>query len=80
MNSPHSLPRRLALLTLGLAATFAVGGAAGEDLLQIYREAQKSDPQIAAARAGVGSHAGKGAAGTFRLAAQCFGVRRRQHQ
>ena len=51
MNSPRSLPRRLALLTLALAATFAYGGAAGEDLLQIYREAQKSDPQIAAARA-----------------------------
>jgi outer membrane protein len=34
-----------------LAATFAAGPAAGEDLLQIYREAQKSDPQLAAARA-----------------------------
>ena len=36
-------------LVLGLAA-FA-GPAAGEDLLQIYREAQRSDPAIAAAKA-----------------------------
>ena len=34
-----------------LAATFAAGAAAGEDLMQVYREAQKSDPQLAAARA-----------------------------
>jgi outer membrane protein len=52
MRLPRSLPNRLALLTLALAATIAAGGAAAEDLLQIYREAQKSDPQIAAARAG----------------------------
>ncbi|MEP7181006.1 MAG: TolC family outer membrane protein [Betaproteobacteria bacterium] len=37
------------LLASGLAA--AAGTAVGEDLLQIYREAQRSDPAIAAARA-----------------------------
>ena len=52
MKLPRSLPRRFGLLTLALAATLAAGGTAAEDLLQIYREAQKSDPQIAAARAG----------------------------
>jgi len=52
MKLPRTLPRRFGLLTLALAATLAAGGAAAEDLLQIYREAQKSDPQIAAARAG----------------------------
>jgi len=54
MNVPRCLPRLAllpALLPFALAATFAAGGAAGEDLLQIYREAQKSDPQLAAARA-----------------------------
>ena len=51
MKLPRSLPRRFGLLTLALTATLAAGGAAAEDLLQIYREAQKSDPQIAAARA-----------------------------
>ena len=52
MKLPRSLPRRVGLLTLALAATLATGGTAAEDLLQIYREAQKSDPQIASARAG----------------------------
>src|SRR5450432_3400630 len=52
MNLPRSLSRRLMLLPLALAAIFAAGGASGEDLLQIYREAQKSDPQLGAARAG----------------------------
>ncbi len=52
MRMPLYLPRRLVLLQLALAATFAAGGAAGEDLMQVYREAQKSDPQLAAARAG----------------------------
>lgn len=41
--------RCLALAGL-LAATFGAGIVSGEDLLQIYREAQKSDPAIAAAR------------------------------
>ena len=41
--------RRLAAAA-GLAALLAYGAAAGEDLLQIYREAQKYDPAIAAAR------------------------------
>ena len=52
MKLPRCLPRRLLSLPLVLAATITAGGATGEDLLQIYREAQKSDPQIAAARAG----------------------------
>jgi outer membrane protein len=52
MKLPRSLTRRFGLLTLTLAATLAAGGTGAEDLLQIYREAQKSDPQIAAARAG----------------------------
>lgn len=52
MNLLRLLDRRLALLPLAIFATFASGGATGEDLLQIYREAQKSDPQLAAARAG----------------------------
>jgi outer membrane protein len=55
MRSPRLSPRRLALLPLvagaALAATFAAGTAAAEELLQIYREAQKSDPQLASARA-----------------------------
>jgi len=51
MNLPRLLPRCLAVLSLALAATIAAGGAAGEDLLQIYRDAQKSDPQLASARA-----------------------------
>ena len=39
------------VLPLALAAVLVAGGASGEDLLQIYREAQSSDPQLAAARA-----------------------------
>ncbi|MBA3775759.1 MAG: TolC family protein, partial [Betaproteobacteria bacterium] len=35
--------------------TLVAGGASGEDLLQIYREAQASDPQLAAARANWGA-------------------------
>jgi len=42
-------------LPLGLAAMLIAGGASGEDLLQIYREAQASDPQLAAARANWGA-------------------------
>lgn len=37
-------------LIAALAGAAGAGSAAGEDLLQIYREAQKSDPAIAAAR------------------------------
>ena len=43
--------RRLAL-AVSVATVLAAGAASGEDLLQIYREAQKSDPQLASARAG----------------------------
>ncbi len=42
-------------LPLALAAVLVAGGASGEDLLQIYREAQASDPQLAAARANWGA-------------------------
>jgi outer membrane protein len=52
MKSSRFPQGRRALLPLALAALLAAHGAAGEDLLQIYREAQKSDPQLAAARAG----------------------------
>jgi len=44
-----SFSRWLALAAM-LAASLASGIASGEDLLQIYREAQKSDPTIAGAR------------------------------
>ena len=40
-----------AVLPLALAALFCAAPAAGEDLLQIYREAQQNDPTLAAARA-----------------------------
>ncbi len=52
MKPPRFSPCRLALLPLLVAAALAAGPAAAEDLLQIYREAQKSDPQLASARAG----------------------------
>ncbi len=42
-------PGRLAAV-IGLSALCCAGVASGEDLLQIFREAQKSDPAIAAAR------------------------------
>ncbi len=51
MKLPSYFSQRLGLLSLALLASFAAGGASGEDLLQIYREAQQSDPQLAAARA-----------------------------
>ncbi len=51
MKLPSFPDHRRRLLPLALAAMFAAGSAAGEDLLQIYREAQKSDPQLASARA-----------------------------
>jgi outer membrane protein len=41
-------PSRLAV---ALSLAFVVGTAAGEDLVQIYREAQRNDPTLAAARA-----------------------------
>jgi len=47
---PH--PLRCALLAAGLVLSIATGSATAEDLLQVYREAQKSDPALAAARAG----------------------------
>ncbi len=47
---PH--PLRRALLAAGLAMAITAGSASAEDLLQVYREAQKSDPALAAARAG----------------------------
>ncbi len=43
---------RSAMLAASLVAALGAGPATGEDLLQIYREAQKSDPALAAARAG----------------------------
>ena len=47
------MKRRLLALAASLALGFAVlsGPAAGEDLMQIYREAQRNDPAIAAAKA-----------------------------
>jgi len=41
--------------SLALAALLSSSGASGEDLLQIYREAQLSDPQLASARANWGA-------------------------
>jgi outer membrane protein len=40
-----------AVLPLALAGLFFAASASGEDLLQIYREAQQNDPALAAARA-----------------------------
>jgi len=54
MTRSRSCPVQLAL-PLALAVLLAAGGASGEDLLQIYREAQASDPQLAAARANWGA-------------------------
>ena len=47
---PH--PLRSALLAAGLVVALSAGSVSAEDLLQVYREAQKSDPALAAARAG----------------------------
>jgi outer membrane protein len=49
MNRPKSV--RAAILSVLVAGLVAVQPACGEDLLQIYREAQRNDPSIAAARA-----------------------------
>ena len=63
-------PRPPFLAIAVCAAVLCTGGAAsGEDLLQIYREAQKNDPTIAAARSPVGGDAGARAAGALRAAA-----------
>jgi outer membrane protein len=48
-RTSSSFSRCLALAAM-LAASLGAGVVSGEDLLQIYREAQKSDPAIAAAR------------------------------
>ncbi len=47
---PH--PLRSALLAASLVVAMTAGSVSAEDLLQVYREAQKSDPALAAARAG----------------------------
>ncbi|MFO1281328.1 MAG: TolC family outer membrane protein [Burkholderiales bacterium] len=39
------------LIALAVPLVLAAGGAAGEDLMDIYREAQRADPALAAARA-----------------------------
>lgn len=44
-------PRKLIALLLALPAAFAAVPAAGEDLMDIYRQAQLADPSLAAARA-----------------------------
>jgi len=43
-------PMKKWLRTCALALAFVASVAQAEDLLQIYREAQKQDPAIAAAR------------------------------
>jgi outer membrane protein len=52
MNTKSPPFLRSVMLVACLVAAFGAGPATGEDLLQIYREAQKSDPALAAARAG----------------------------
>jgi len=52
MTYKHPHPFRIATLAACLVAALATPQALGEDLLQVYREAQKSDPALAAARAG----------------------------
>lgn len=52
MTTTNSFSLRSALLAAGLATIVFAHHANGEDLLQVYREAQKSDPTLAAARAG----------------------------
>ena len=47
---PQALTR-FAVFPVALAALLAVAPARGEDLLQVYREAQQNDPTLAAARA-----------------------------
>ena len=47
-----------------------LGGTRAEDLVQIYREAQQSDPTLAAARAELDRHAGARAAGALRVVAE----------
>ncbi len=50
LKPPHIF--RSTMLAACLMAALAAPPAIGEDLLQVYREAQKSDPALAAARAG----------------------------
>jgi outer membrane protein len=50
MKRTRSTFSRCLAVTAMLAASFGAGIVSGEDLLQIYREAQKSDPTIAGAR------------------------------
>ena len=50
MNSPLPATLRTTGVTLALAALFAAAPARADDLMQIYREAQLSDPTLAAAR------------------------------
>ena len=69
-------PRLLAIacpLALGLASLAAP--ALGEDLLQIYREALRADPAIAAAQANWVATQEKAAAGARRAAADRHGHR-----
>ncbi len=49
-RKPNSISRRI-VATLAFAGFLSAGAAQGDDLLQVYREAQKSDPALAAARA-----------------------------
>jgi outer membrane protein len=51
MKRPACAAVRRAVLPLALAVLCAAPPAAGEDLLQIYRQAQQNDPALAAARA-----------------------------
>ncbi len=49
-RSYYAVSRRFAA-AVALAGVLGAGAVQGEDLLQVYREAQKSDPALAAARA-----------------------------
>ena len=45
------MPRSMSVRAALLAASLAAAPAAAEDLMQVYREAQRNDPALAAARA-----------------------------
>jgi outer membrane protein len=49
--SPFAAKARRCAVTVAVAFAFAALPAAGEDLIQIYREAQQADPALAAAKA-----------------------------
>jgi outer membrane protein len=51
MKSSLSSHARIVLIACALSAVCAAMPASGEDLIQIYREAQQNDPTLAAARA-----------------------------